>query len=219
MRRISLISLLCLLSLTAAALNFFGIEYNGNTADNIANLIYGLAQGDEAAVSEYYGQLQKTDPDLAKKLKLDELKIPCSICQGTGSLGDDQPCAVCGGTGRVADARSLGYLQYKFCAAVEAGQSEERAWKAAKAIFDERCAAVLQSAMLEGTVIRREEGGALLSCGEDDETVYLKGIGGDFPGEGSSVSGEVWAAGTHLLAGDDGIPVEIKCYTVTLWMD
>jgi hypothetical protein len=219
MRRIILISLVCQLSLTAAALNFFGIEYNGNTADNIANLIYSMAQGDEAAVREYTSQLEKTDPELAKKLKPDELKIPCANCQGKGMLADEQPCSVCEGTGLVADARSLGYLQYKFCAAIEAGRSEERAWKSAKAAFDERRAVVLQSVMLEGTVIRKEEGGALLCCGGDDESVYLKGIGGDFPGEGSSVSGEVWMAGMHLFTGEDGSPVEIKCYTVNLWMD
>ncbi|QHI68956.1 DnaJ-like cysteine-rich domain-containing protein [Tichowtungia aerotolerans] len=220
MKKMILISLLFFSAASAPALNFFGIEYNGSTADNILNLIYGLAQGDEAVVDEYYGQLKKTDPSLAKAVDPDHLKVPCSYCEGKGSLDGGRPCPVCQGTGIVKDSQSLGYLQYKFCNALDEGKSEKKAWMEAKTAFDERCAVFLNSEMLTGTVIRKEDGGALLSCPDNDETVYLKGIGSEFPSnEGASVSGEVWLAGTHNYKDEDGEMMEVKCYTATLWMD
>ncbi len=220
MKTIFLVSLVCLLSLAAPAVNFFGIEYNGNTADNIMNLLYGLVQGDEEMIREYGAQLKKTDPDLAGKIDPDELKIPCANCRGRGAVENDAPCPVCGGTGHMADAQSLGYLQYKFSAALDAGKTEKAAWKAAKKAFDERRAVVLDAEMLVASVIRKDDGGLLLSCSNCDETVFLKGLDPSFPAvEGTPVNGSVWPAGTHRCLLDGDSPVDVKCYTATLWMD
>ena len=219
MKKTVLISLLIALSASAWALDFFGIEHNGNTTDNIINLIYSLVEGDEGPIDEYYGRLQKTDPSLAAKLKVDDLKIPCSNCEGKGLLKTDVPCPACEGTGLVTDPQALGYLQHKFCSAIDDGDSDKSAWKKAKAAFDKRRAIVLSSERLFGTIIRKEGTGLLLSLQDRDEIVFVKALDMMFGREGTPINGYVWPDGTHTYQPDDREPVEIKRYTATLWID
>lgn len=219
MKKNSLFLFLFALCASASALNFFGIEHNGSTADNVVNVLYGLTQGDNEIVCEYYSRLQKTDPSLAKKVDVDELTVPCSCCDGRGTLDEDRPCPECQGTGTVTDPRAIGYLHRQFVAALDAGQSEKCAWREAKTAFDERRERVPERQLLAGTVLRKEEGRAILTLPETGETVCLKGIGADFPGEGSRVRGEVWPTGSITEEGAEGEPAEIRCFTVTLWMN
>lgn len=204
---------------SAPALNFFGIEHNGNTADNVVNILYGLAQGDQDVVREYSAQLEKTDASLARKVEAAELTVPCAYCGGTGTLDDEKPCPACEGTGGVTDPQSMVFIQRRFCAALDAGQNENRAWREAVAAFEARRERVSEREMLAGTVVRKEEGRALLTLPESGETVCLKGIGPEFPGEGSQVSGEVWPDGFCTVENEEGEPVDTPCYTVTLWLD
>ena len=214
MGKSSVILLACQLAVSAAAMDFFGIEHNGNTADNVINLICGLAEGRPEVVQEYQNRLEKTDAYLAKKIKTDELQIPCVVCMG----GSNANCSACSGTGRVADPYSLGYLQHKFSTAVEAGMSERASWKEAKAAFDKRRAVVLEGFDLFGTVIRKEDRGLLLSQEESEEPVYLEGIDPSIS-EGTPIVGQVWPNGMHSYTNDAGSLAEAKSYTAALWVD
>ena len=219
MKRTIWIFLLMLMSSSALALNFFGIEYNGTPANNLVNLIYSLAEGDLEQADRDYEQLKKTDPKLAKSVKIEELKTPCTGCRETGTLQDDTPCPACAGNRRVTDPHALGYLQHKFCSAMEDGKSEKAAWREALAAFKHRRDAVLSAEMLYGSVIRVETNGVLLSISNSTETVYIKGVQLDSNSEGAPISGQVWPAGTHSCPGEGEQPIEIKCYTTTLWID
>ena len=219
MKKTGLMVLFCLLATIAPALNFFGIEHNGNTTDNIINLIYSMVQDDAEMVDEYYGRLQNTDPKLAKKVKPDELKIPCTRCRGKGILGESEPCPVCEGSTVVADPHALGYLQHKFSLAIDNGATDAAAWRKAKAAFDERRDLVLSREALFGTVIRREGDGLLLSRQGSGEIVLLRGCEPSLSRKGTPLNGHAWLMGTHVITGEDGEPLEIKSYTVSLWID
>lgn len=221
MKKISCFVLLCLLSSTASALNFFGIEYNGDSANNVINLICSMADGNEAAEEEYRERLQKTDSALARLLNPENLKVPCSYCEGKGTLDEERTCPVCDGSGVVLDVQALGYLYNKFCEALDAGEPERKALEDALETFHQRRKQLPNREMLTGTVLRKENDGALLSCTEGDhsETVFLKGIGPEFPDEGASVSGEVWLSGMYSHKEKGGKTVYMKCFAVTLWMD
>lgn len=215
MKKGVLVSIFCLLAAVAPALNFFGIEHTGNTTDSIINLLYSLIEDDGPMVNEYIGRLEATAPGL---LALDDLKIPCSRCRGKGSLGEGDPCPVCEGACRIVDQQALGYLQHKFCTAIDAGTSGGAAWKEAKAAFDKRREMVLKKQTLCGTVVRKEGKGLLLSlCGK--ETVFLAGVNSPFASKGTPINGQAWLNGTHTIAGEGGEPVDVKAYTTILWMD
>lgn len=213
--------LLCLLSSTASALNFFGIEYTGDSANNAANLIVSLAEGNETAVEEYLGRLKKTDSYLARLLNPDNLKIPCTYCEGKGTLGEERTCPVCEGTGRVIDTQALGYLYNKYCEALDAGETERKALEGALEAFEKRRKQLPYCEMLTGTVLQKKDGGAFLSCEDEGvfNEVFLKGIGPEFPDEGASVSGEVWLSGMYSYKEKGGKTVYVKCFAVTPWMD
>jgi hypothetical protein len=220
MKKDILIRLLCLLSASASALNFFGIEHTGSTTDNVVNLIYSLAEDNDKAIDEYRGRLEKTEPALAKMLDPDDLKVPCSYCGGKGILDEERTCSVCQGTGLVTDAQALGYLYNKFCEALDAGKTEKKALREALEAFNQRRKLLPNREILTGTVLRKENGGALLSTeGDRSETVFLKGIGPEFPDEGAPVSGEVWLSGMYSYKAGGGKTVYTKCFAVTLWMD
>ena len=214
MKTTSWIILLCMLSISASALNFFGIEHSGNTTDSIINLIYSLVEDDEPMVKEYIGRLEATAPGL---LTLDDLKIPCSRCDGKGSFGEGEPCPVCEGAGLVMDKEALVYLQNKFCAAIDAGTPGDEAWKGAKDAFDKKRALVLNKENLYGTVIRREGTGLLMKF--RGETIFLAGVNSPFAGAGKPINGQAWPNGTYSTAGEDGEPMEVKAYTTILWTD
>lgn len=201
------------------AMDFFGIEYNGNTADNIMNMIYSLSQNDVQQAGRYYKQLEKTSPALAKKINIDELKVPCTNCSGKGLLEDSAQCPDCRGSGLIVDAQALAYLQYKFSSAIDSGKSERWAWKTTKSSFDQRRKAALSYEALSGTIIRIDGTGVLLTLEGNDEVVYLKNMGTTSLQEGAPLSGMVWPSGTYTYHPDDGNPREIKCYTATLWAE
>jgi len=219
MKKLVLISLLVSLSTSASALNLFGIEYNGNTTDNLINLIYNLAKHDEEQAAEYHRWLEKTDPKLAADLKIEELKIPCSRCQGKGTIKENEPCPACEGTGLVTDSNALGYLQHKFCSAIDSGKTDAEAWEEAKAAFDKRRKIVLFRETLSGTLIRKESNGLLLFLQGSDEMVYVAGLHTQSSREGTPINGYVWPTGTHTFRGEDGTSTEVKSYTAALWTD
>lgn len=219
MNKIILASLLILLCLPVQALDFFGIEYNGNSADNIINMLYSLIQNDVEQAEIAHTQLEATDPNLAKDVVIEDLKIPCFFCKGTGVLDAGTPCEHCEGTGWVADADALTYLQNKFSTAVDAGQSETSAWKKAKAAFDERRELVLSRQAVFGTILRREKGGLLLSRQLTNEVVYVTDLNLSFSRAGMPINGTVWPNGTYAYTNDVGEQVEVPSYTATLWMD
>jgi hypothetical protein len=219
MKKTIVTSLLCALCASGFALDFFGIEHSEDPADNLVNLIYGLVQGDQTMADEYYERLQQKAPDLAPGLKIDDLKIPCTRCRGKGVLRNDTPCSLCKGEKVVADSQSLGYLQHKFCSAMDLGQDAKVAWKEAKADFDERRALVLSRQGLFGTIIRNEGDGVLLSLNGTKETVYVEGMNAFTTRPGSSINGYVWPVGTYTCKNDDGSSVDVKRYSATLWMD
>jgi len=219
MKKIVLLSLLILLSTSVQALDFFGIEYNGNTADNVINLIYSLIQNDEEQVEICYAQLQETNPSLAEDLKIEDLKIPCYLCKGKGTLAAGKPCPSCNGTGRVSDATALTYLQHKFSTAIDAGKSETAAWKKAKTAFDERRKVVLFKEALSGKIIRKEGDGLLLSLQLSNDVIYVTNLNIMFGRKGTPIKGTVWPNGIYTYRNDDGKPIQIKRYTATLWAD
>jgi len=219
MKKTVLLCLLILLSTSALALDFFGIEYNGNTADNIINLIYSLIENDEEEAGICYAQLQETDPSLAEDLKIEGFKIPCYLCKGKGILAAEKPCPSCNGTGLVSDTTALTYLQHKFSTAVDAGKSETAAWRKAKTGFDKRRAVVLSKEALSGKIIRKEGDGLLLSRQLSNDVVYVTNLNIMFARKGTPIKGTVWPNGTYTYRNDDGKPVQIKRYTATLWAD
>lgn len=219
MKKEALTSLIILLSASVFAENLFGIEFNGTTTDNIINLISSLAQGDEEQALRYSKRLEKTGPHLARKVRPNALKVPCSNCKGKGILDDNRPCPACNGTRNVVDPYSLLFLQNKFYEAIEAGTSDKTAWQKAKSAFDKRRKMVLTPETLDGTLVRKEGRGALLTRKECGERIYVEGFEIPEPCENIPISGEVWLVGTQACTGDDGKPTRLKRYTATLWMN
>ena len=219
MKNLVLICLLVSLSTSASALELFGVEYNGNTTDNVINLIYSLAGRDEEQVAEYCRRLKKTDPELAANLKIEELKIPCSRCQGKGTINENKPCPACEGTGLVADSTALEYLQKKFCDAIDSGKTDAEAWEEARIAFDKRRKIVLFREALSGTLIRKESSGLLLFLQGSNEMVYVTGLYTKSSREGTPINGYVWPVGTYTFPGEAGASTQVKSYTATLWTD
>ncbi|MCF7849437.1 MAG: hypothetical protein K9M45_11360 [Kiritimatiellales bacterium] len=219
MKKIILLSFVAALAASAPALNFFGIQHDGNTTDSIINLIASLAEGDEVGMKEYYGRLQRTAPKLAAGLEIDELKMPCIHCRGTGTIKEGETCPVCTGTGMAVDLHALGYLQHKFSDAVEAGKSDAAAWKEAKTEFDKRRKLFLTRQTMFGTVIRNEGRGVLLARSGTNETVFVTGYDSVASREGMNISGFVWPAGIYTYEADGGDPVKVKRFVANLWVD
>jgi len=224
MRKIVLLCFVSALTVSAPALDFFGIQHDGKTTDSIMNLIHSLSEGNAKHIQEYQGRLQRTAPALAESIKIDDLKMPCLHCKGTGihksiTHKKTEACPVCAGDGLTVDQHALGYLQHKFSVAVEAGKSEAVAWKEAKTAFDKRRKLFLTRQTLFGIVIGREAGGILLDRSGTNETVIVLGYDSASSRKGNYIKGFVWPAGTYTYADDDDKPVKVKRYVANLWVD
>jgi len=211
------------LVLSAEALNFFGIEYAGKTTDNIINLIHSVAEGNEEYIQEYQQRLMKTAPDLASTINIDELKMPCIECKGTGvskseASDKEEVCPVCGGEGRIVDQYALGYLQHKFMEGIDAGKTDAEAWKEAMAEFRKRRKVYLLRETMFGVVIRSEGKGLLVLRSGNNETIWVAGYSTSIR-KGTPINGYVWPAGTYTYKDEKGKTVKVKRYVANLWLD
>ena len=199
--------LVCMVSVGSPARDVFGVEHNGNTKDNLINLLYSLSKDDTESATLYYTRLQKTAPALTQTLTIDDLKIPCT--QDAKGF-----CSGCEGEKGVIDRYALSYLQNRFCSAVNKGQTVGRAWRNAKAAFDQRRENVLNERILNGVVLQRDGAGWLLTLQESEEVVYIKGASLAGVRAGLFLDIQAWPRGTRSRATG-----AVKSYVTNLWVD
>lgn len=217
MRKIILLILLLNLSAPAEEINFFGIRRDETAENNVIRLINGLIDGDQEKINAAYAKIEELDPELAGVLKVEELKIPCSQCNGTGILVTGSPCRKCNGSRLMSDANALRFVMDRFLLALDTEPSNAAAWKKAVRSFEKYRDRISTKEVLFGTVIRKEKEGLLLSLSPDENEVYLKNMNATQAYKGSTISGTAWRDGTYTYTNNLGESVEVPCYTASLW--
>ena len=219
MKKAIALILLMYLSAPAEDINFFGLQRQDGTAvDNVINLIDGLIDDNEEKVDVSMARIQELDPELARIMKIDDLKIPCSRCNGTGVMVTGNPCGKCGGTRLMTDENSLRFFMDRFSIALnnEATNTAE-AWQQALKAFEKYRLRLSAKETLFGTVIRKEKNGLLLALKISGKVVYLQNVDLTQTFKGAPVSGTAWPDGTYTYTNQLGEAVEVPSYTASLW--
>ncbi|VGO17232.1 hypothetical protein PDESU_05828 [Pontiella desulfatans] len=212
MKRPHLFILLAAIAASVAAANdFFGIPILAEPKDDINAIIQNLIKGESEKASLHLRHLGKTAPQLAKKIKLSGLTIPCADC----SAEKKPECEACNGKAQRLDPHSLRYLQYKFDTAIEGHLPVEKAWAGSIAAFNLRKKQVPERGIFQGRIIEIGQV-AFVIKGEDGEIFNLMGCVTNGARVGQPYMGYYWPMPQcpHTYQGR-----KIKSYTLNLWWD
>ncbi|HKL20241.1 MAG TPA: hypothetical protein VJ904_00460 [Tichowtungia sp.] len=214
-----LIVLILLTHLCAAAenINFFGLKTEDTAMNNVIKLIEGLIADDQEEIDAAYARVQELDPELARIMELNELKIPCTRCNGTGIMVTGKTCGKCGGTRLMTDQNSLRFFMDRFSIALNEDVTVAEAWEQALNAFEQYRLRLTGKVTLFGTVIRKEKDGLLLSLNADKKVVHLKNVDLTQTFKGSPVSGTAWPDGTYSYTNSLGETNTVPSYTASIW--
>jgi hypothetical protein len=216
MTRWIMLGVLAAVAVVANANDFFGIPILAEPKDDINAIIQNLIVGDYEKGALHLKHMAKTDPRLAKTIKLSDFTIPCADCIAE----KDPECEACNGRLKAVDPHALRYLQYKFDSAVDEGEPVGLAWVAAKKEFDIRKKQVPGRAIFQGNIIGIGENTFLIED-VDGKIFNLMGCVTDGVRVGQPYVGYYWPMPKHPHTYKDkaGKSKTVKSYTLNLWWD